>query len=176
MEGKDHTITQDGRPTIRRGDADVGRLVDLLRTVAIGQTVSYAALSAAAARDVQKRGRHLLDRARLVVLREDRMLFQAVMGAGLRRAAAPDHLSEYDSAIGRIRATSHRAAERIAAADRAALSPQEQMRADTALTHLALLGRGAQSEAAARLVALAETQANHRLPDGLAIAKMFDTD
>lgn len=64
---------------------DTQVLERLLSTAAIGDVVSYDALTAAVGRDVQGEARHHLSSARRRLLRGSNILFEPVKGVGMKR-------------------------------------------------------------------------------------------
>lgn len=93
------------------GDARI--LLGRLRTLAVGDVVTYRELSDLIGRDVQGPARGTLDTARKAAEREYGMALGTVMKQGIKRLAASELSSIGDSAFGRIGRTARTAAKRM---------------------------------------------------------------
>ena len=92
--------------------ADVSRLVERLRAVSIGETISFAQLDTAIGRSVQKR-RYLLMRAMDRLSAETGAVFESVFGVGYRRSPVEHIPAVGVRARGRIRRIAKRGAKRL---------------------------------------------------------------
>lgn len=72
------------RPFIGEAGNDVRLVVEAMRKVSPGETVSYRELTQLIGRDVTVH-RHICETARRILLREHNMVFRAVMNDGFRR-------------------------------------------------------------------------------------------
>lgn len=111
--------------------ADTNWLVAQLLLIAVGETITYAALSAGLRRDVQGEARGVLQSARHIVEREERRLFDVIVDVGLKRAddLTVTRMSQRDGK--HIARTSRRSLRRLATcADRANLGTDDRAQYD----------------------------------------------
>ena len=143
--------------------ADSKTLAQRLREVTVGETVPYSVLSAAIARDVCADGRGALQTARRLVLKEYRMVFDAVRGEGLRRLTDVQIVSLSDKARDHIRRTSRKTARALTCVDYDAMPRDVQTKHNTALSMLGVIGELATEKSQARLASMVE-EAGTELP------------
>jgi hypothetical protein len=142
------------KKTIPEVSEETKILVSVLREAKTGETVSYKKLSAAINRDVQREAYGLLSSARKIVQREDRTVFVPVLNEGLRNATDQIILDIESGGVRRIR----RCARRVIRAgaclkDYVALSADEKVKHNVALTQLALASRATQGRTEKKLCA-----------------------
>ena len=137
--------------------ADAKTIAHVLRGVKVGETVTYSELSKAIARDVRTDARGCLDSARRIVQREDRMIFDAVRGEGVQRLDDVQIVGLGDRARDHIRRTSRRAAKALTCVDYDGMKREHQIRHNTALSMLGVLGELASDKSTRRLSAQVES-------------------
>lgn len=97
------------RPTtIAQMSADTLALAQALRSVAVGDTISYEQLSAVIARPILER-RSSLAAARRLLVRDEKIVFDAVRGVGLKRLDSAGTAGVMPSHLRKIRRASVRA-------------------------------------------------------------------
>ena len=79
-----------------------GALAVRLREVPVGEVVSYLDLSRVIGKSAQKH-RSSLDTARRIVLRDDRIIFEAVVNVGLKRLGAEEAAASMPTHVKRTR-------------------------------------------------------------------------
>lgn len=94
--------------TIPNFSVDARLLYERLKTAAIGELVLYAELSEIIGRDVQNGARHLVRSALNKALRDDRMVFEAVMDQGYRRLSDVEIVDCSDNTFARMRRMARR--------------------------------------------------------------------
>ncbi|GAN90997.1 hypothetical protein Gbfr_022_041 [Gluconobacter frateurii M-2] len=109
-------------------------LVEALREAEVGEIVTYADLKNLTNYDVQSAHRHLLDRARRVLLRESGYVFSTVINIGLKRASAPELTHIGVSHMKKAGRSARRGGKVMDTVDR------KQLTADQALEHDATRG------------------------------------
>lgn len=114
--------------------ADAKTLAHVLRQAKVGDTVAYKDLSAAIARDVCSDARAAMGTARAILQREDKMIFDAVRGEGLKRLADVEIVSLGDRARAHVRRVSRNAVKKIVCVDYDALPKEKQTEHNTALS------------------------------------------
>lgn len=131
------------KKTIPNWSVDASMLYDRLKKAAIGETVTYADLSAIIGRNVQGSARHLVYSAINKALREDHMVFEAVMGVGYRRLDDVEIVNCSDNAFVRVRRMARRQSAKLTSVSNFAALPNElKIKHNTnismlgALTHL----------------------------------------
>lgn len=118
--------------------ADAKVLSDLMRTMAVGSTLTYEAMSEALNRDVTA-DRGLIYTARGIVQREDRMVFDSVHKKGIKRLADTEIVSLGDRARFRVRRIARRAAQTIVCVNYDTMPREAQVKHNTALSMLAVM-------------------------------------
>lgn len=112
-------------------------LTDRLRQVAVGESITYKALSEVISRDVQGPAHGALAGARETLLKNDGIVFGTIRGEGLKRLDDSEIVKTGESAIRRVRRASRRAAQIIAIADYTKLPQEAKVQHNT---HLSVLG------------------------------------
>jgi hypothetical protein len=102
-------------PDFRRA-AQTDKLIEVLRTCSIGETITYGRLSDAIGEDVQDK-RHYLNSATRI-LEAEGVAFRTETNVGVRRISADDLPSVGQQAIDRTRRTAKRGSRRLALLDR----------------------------------------------------------
>jgi hypothetical protein len=111
------------------------QLIDILRTVPAGETISYEALTATIDTDVRKEARHLLYSARRIVRREDALVFRPARGVGLRRLTDSEIATSGSAFLRHINRTSRRAVQTLGCVqDFPRLKPDEQIKHNMAMS------------------------------------------
>ena len=128
---------------------DVAALVEALRGVSPGQTITYAALSEAIGRDVTEH-RHLLASAQRIAAREHGAVFGNERSVGYTRLTIDQLPGVASTARARIRRTSRIAAKRLTqgAARTNDMPPDVQRKLNAEISSLALLEHIASDKAA----------------------------
>lgn len=115
-----------GRRTIGETHLETLQLIERLRQVQVGGTVSYAQMTAAAGRDVQTKARHNLRSARAALLREG-YVFDVVRGSGLVRLTGDKVVATGGRTVARVRRASKRELRRQATVNPATLEQHERL-------------------------------------------------
>lgn len=115
---------------------DARLLADRLSEVPAGETVKYADLNLVINRNVQAAARGALMSARRLLERERRILFESIVGVGLKRLTNEEIPKLGEAARRRIFKFSKRAVRKVSAADYEALSPQGKNQYNSALVAL----------------------------------------
>ena len=131
------------------GDAKI--LVHVLREVEVGDVVSYSKLTAAIARDVQNDARSVLETARQIVQREDKMIFDAVRGIGLKRLTDDEIVGLSDRTREHVRRSARRVVKKMVCVDYVNLTPEKQVQHNTALSMFGLFAEIATDKSTLRL-------------------------
>jgi len=147
-------------------------LYDHLLTVEPGATVTYDDLSAVIGSDVQEDGYQYLHRARYMALRNDRMVFDCIRGAGLVRVENAQVVGIAESVVHRLRKMAKRGIDTISTIDLTKLSPEELTRAHVARAQMGLTRAFTANSAAKRLSASAEGKATLPNPGKIAAASL----
>lgn len=147
---------------IGRSSIDAKTLAAALRTVEIGATVDYKALTLAIGRDVTVH-RHLLEAARRIVMRDDNMVFGTVLNTGLKRLDDVETISFVNQhRRQRIRSQAKKAIRELSTVAYAALPRESQVSHNAGL---ALFGALHSSTENTHLKAIETKVANSQLPD-----------
>ncbi len=101
--------------TIAQTSIDARLLYERIAALNVGDSISYKELSALIDRNVQEDGHGVLRTARRMAEREDRIVFDVVIGEGLRRLNDSEIVDTGDRAVSRIRRGARRAANTISA-------------------------------------------------------------
>lgn len=99
--------------------------------------VEYGELSRLISGDVQGKHRYLLETARRVLVKEDRIVVECVFGKGVKRLENDAIPALGDLARGRISRLSKRTARKLACADYEKLSKEQRLEWNT---HMSLMG------------------------------------
>lgn len=163
-----HESTNSAIPEL---SVDTQLLVKRLKKCAEDEMVTYDELSGIIGRDVTAKARHILDSARRILQRQDRMVFECVHGQGVKRLndSAMANLGEHG--IKRIRGISKRTARKIACSDYENLSNEDKIKSNASLS---MLGALSMMTAPKKLKAL-ETSgdvANNKVPSAK-VLEMF---
>lgn len=113
--------------------ADAKTLADLMRSVAVGDMLSYDSMSDAIGRDVTAE-RSVIYTARSIVQREDRIVFDTICKQGLKRLADDEIVSLGDRARSRVRKIAKRTTQSIACVNYDEMSRESQVKHNTALS------------------------------------------
>lgn len=114
--------------TIQDAHPDALVLASKLEEVPEGETITYAALSAAIAGDVQRVARPRLQTARRIVMREHRIVFGTIRDVGLTRLAPPAVVRGAGAGIQRVRRHAHREMRKLMTLNSNTLAPEDQVR------------------------------------------------
>lgn len=94
--------------------ADTDHLMNVLRGIAVGETVSYSQLSDSLGVDVRKYRRGQLDSARRALEREEKITFETVREQGLRRIEGKEVVETHRDFRRRVRRAAGRQERRLA--------------------------------------------------------------
>ena len=147
-----------------RLSSDSKALAKVLETIAVTVVVPYADLTKVIGRNVQTVGRQAMDRARAIVQRESRMVFDPVRGVGLRRLPDGEIVDLSDKARERIRRVSRRTSKKLTCVDYGALTREKQTKHNTALAVFGVLVEMTSEKASKRLRAEVEAAGDGSLP------------
>lgn len=136
---------------------DTQTIERLLWTIPTGETVSYGTLSEAIGRDVQHTARHILDSARSRVLRDRHMVFEPVMGIGLKRLDDIGIVGTGTSVVRRIFNLSRSGIRKLAAvADFDKLPNDQKLHHNLTMGQLGMLAHATKSSTMKKLEARTE--------------------
>lgn len=122
--------------TIAQTSIDAQMLYERIVQLNVGESISYAELSALVGRNVQDEGHGVLATARRMAEREE-IVFGTVMGQGIRRLSDPEIVDTGDHAIARVRRAAKRGANTVTAvADFDALPNEKKIKHNTLLSLL----------------------------------------
>jgi hypothetical protein len=111
------------------------QLIDVLRSVQAGETISYEVLSTTIDSNVRKEARHLLDSARRIIKRDEAIVFGSARGVGLRRLTDSEIATSGSSFLRHINRTSRRAVQTLGCVqDFPRLKPDEQIKHNMAMS------------------------------------------
>ena len=149
---------------------DTQLLVERLRKVGVGETISYAELTGTISRDVQGSARGNLYTARRTLQRDDNVVFGVVVGEGMKRLNDSEIVSTATSDRVGIRRRSRRAARRLACVqDFDSLPSEAKIRHQAAISLFGVISAIARNSETKRLEAAVE-QAQNKLPVAATLA------
>lgn len=128
--------TNNEKKSIPQLSVDASVLMNRLRKLEKGETVSYKELSELIKADVQNKARGYLYTARNRLLQDERMVFEAVHGHGLKRMGDADIISVGEAASHRVHNLARRAAKKLACADFEKLTREEKIELNTEMSLL----------------------------------------
>lgn len=143
--------------------ADSKTLASVLREVGKDDTISYEALSRAIGRNVRSECAGALHSARLLVQREDRMVFDSVRGVGLMRLADSAIVDLADKARDKVRKHAKRTAKKLVCVDFDALPNDKKIKHNAALSMFGVMSEIATDKSMKRLVSQPGIS-THQLP------------
>lgn len=149
--------------TIPELSADTRFLIAALERVGVGEIVAYATLSEAVGRNVQREARGCLSTARRHLL-DDKAVFEAVAGVGLKRLADQDKIGVADAAMRHIRNTSRTAVKKLEAVEDFAALPADSQRRHNAMMSYLKLTQHLSRERQVKKLEAAVQQAQQSLP------------
>lgn len=130
MEAKTATIAQ------KSIDAQI--IERHLETAEVGQLVTYAELSELIGRDVQGKGRYLLETAKRALLRRG-IVFETVRGEGIKRASDIEIVDHRQQDFDRIKRTAGRALNKLACVNQDSLNNEAKIKFNATASHLGVL-------------------------------------
>lgn len=139
------------KKSIGMASADAVTLARAMREIKVGEVVTYQQLSQTIARNVTREAQAALHTARGIVQREDRMVFDAVRGVGLKRLNDEEIVDLSDKARDHIRRTSRRTAKKLTCVDYDGMSRDKQVKHNTALSMLGVFMAMATEKSTRRL-------------------------
>lgn len=140
-------------------------LYQRLRTVAVGESVTYRELSEIIGQDVQGAGRSALVSARRIALRDDLALFDPIRGSGLRRLSDHENLASASAVFGKVRRAARRGVERLTAiSDFAALSDADKAMHNAGVSALRVVELMSKPKSIDRLASAVNTTNAGELP------------
>lgn len=122
-----------------RLSSDSKALAQELAKAATGDVMTYADLSAIVGRDVQEAARSALNTARHVVQREHRIVFDVVIGVGLRRLESSEIVDLSDKARDRTRSIARRISKKLTCVEYDELPREKQTKHNAALSMFGLM-------------------------------------
>jgi hypothetical protein len=148
-------IRESGEPTGRpnfQASVETRQIYDMLSAAAVGEIVSYSALSAAIGADVRKTATPAMHSARRMLIRDARMVFDAVRGVGLQRLTDSEITNSGSRYLRRVRSTSRRERRRMEVVNYSGLNDSDRLRYNahmaTLNVHELFSGRKAQGRIA----------------------------
>jgi len=127
------------KPSIPEISVDSQALIKRLKEIPKGETISYDDLSKVIASDVRGKSNYALKRALHRLVRDERIVFGAVHGVGLKRLEDKDHVGIGQSAVRKFRRASRKAAEKMMCADYDKLNNEEKLEFNTQISILGAL-------------------------------------
>ena len=128
------TLAINPRPPIGQISVDSALLAKRLAQAEMGQLIKYDELNAIIHRDVQNGAYSNLQRARIVVQRENKMVFGTVSGEGIVRLTDEQIAESYRAPVAHIRRTASKAGKAVVCADMTKLKPEAQRSVSTGLS------------------------------------------
>lgn len=116
---------------------DAQLLTKRLMKAEVGETVTYAEMNELIHSNVQKKSRHLMQRARITCQREKRMVFDAIENVGLKRLNDSEIAQTGERVMSGINRAARRGFKRINCADYNAIDNEAKIKMNT---HLSMLG------------------------------------
>lgn len=153
---------------IAKNGADVAALTAVLDQLAVGSIVSYAVLSDAIGRDIQKH-RYLLDKALDKLVRK-RKVFGCIKETGYQRLSDSQIVEHSFGAFRRIRRIARRNAVRLSSVEFANLSNEERLRHNL---HISALGAIAHAATPSNIAKLNQACSNSSGMEGIPTAKVL---
>lgn len=98
-----------------------------LEKCVIGDEVSYEELSALAMGDITEEKRFALQTARKALMHEKGMVFECIVGIGVKRLNDSEIIRTGENTLGRIHRLSHRGLEKLSCVNYDNLKPREQI-------------------------------------------------
>jgi hypothetical protein len=153
---------------IAKNGADVAALAAVLDRLAVGDIATYAELTEAVGRDIQKH-RYLLDTALQRLLRK-RKVFGCIKETGYQRLSDSEIVNYSFSAFKRIRRIARKNAVRLSAVEFERLSNEERVRHNL---HISALGAIAHAATPSNLAKLNQACSNSQSMQGLPTAHVL---
>jgi len=153
---------------IAKNGADVAALAAVLDRLAVGDIATYAALTEAVGRDIQKH-RYLLDTALQRLLRK-RKVFGCIKETGYQRLSDSEIVSYSFNAFRRIRRIARKNAVRLSAVEFERLSNEERVRHNL---QISALGAIAHAATPGNLTKLTQACSNSQSMQGLPTAHVL---
>lgn len=151
---------------------DSKTLAAVLAAATVGQIISYDELSKAIGRTVTA---SKLSTARHIVQREQRIVFGAVAGVGLKRLSDAEIVDLSDSARDHLRRTTRKTAKKLHCVDYDAMPKDKQTKHNTALSMLGVIGELSTEKSTQRLSQLIESTGTSLPTAKAAIAALGST-
>lgn len=126
-------------------------LAQRLRETSVGDIVKYETLTAVIGRDVCSESRSALATARRLVMREHRMVFDAIKGEGLQRLADSQIVGLADKTRAHIRRTVRKTARALTCVDYDAMPKADQVKHNAALSLFGVMAELSTEKATVRL-------------------------
>lgn len=108
------TTTEPQQKAVGELHYDTKILIDRLKAVKPDKVISYLELSEAITKDVQGKARHLLQSARKWLMNHEAILFDAVVGEGLKRIHGDAIISVADRGVKQIGRSARRVVRKLA--------------------------------------------------------------
>ena len=138
-----------------RLSSDSAAIIEAIKGVSVGETITYSAMSTLIGRDITK-FRGALETARRSIQRDMRMVFDVVRGVGMIRLTDSEIVDLSDKARAHARRHARRTAKKLVCVDYAALSKEKQTKHNAALSMFGILSELTTSASQKRLEAKVE--------------------
>lgn len=155
--------------TIAETSIEAKLVYERLKQAAEDEVVTYSELSKVAGRNITGRARHVLQTARGMCERLDRIVFGCVMKVGLRRLKNDEIPDIGVAKMSHIRRTVKRATRTMACANYDALSPEKRLSHNVSLSMFGVLHEVSKPSVSA-LLSREDVANSHALP----IGRVFD--
>ena len=149
-----------------RLSSDSAAIVEAIKGVAVGETITYSTMSKLIGRDITK-FRGALETARRSIQRDLRMVFDVVRGVGMIRLTDSEIVDLSDKARDHARRHARRTAKKLVCVDYMALTKEKQTKHNAALSMFGILSELTTSASQKRLEAKVEIVGT-RLPSARA--------
>ena len=117
-----------GKRVIPQLSVDAQLLAKRLEQVLVGEVIEYKDLNSVIKGNTQNGSRGALNAARKTIQREKQIVFEPVLGKGLKRLTDSEIVGTGTAALAKIRRSSKRAVRKLACAEYDKLKPEEQTR------------------------------------------------
>lgn len=155
--------------TIAETSIEAKLVYERLKKAAENEIITYSELSKVAGRNVTGRARYVLQTARGMCERNDRIVFGCVMKIGLRRLKNDEIPDIGVAKMSHIRRTVKRATRTMACADYDSLSPEKRLSHNVLMSMFGVLHEATKPSVSA-LIARDDIANSHALP----IGRVFD--
>lgn len=142
---------------------DTQVLMEALKKVLPNEVVKYSDLSLLIKSDVQKKARGYLNTARKRLMHDDSIVFESVLGVGLKRCDDSAIVDTIDHTTKRIRSVARRGGRKLSCAKYANLTKDEKLKFDTGISMLGVVSLFTKPDSQ-KTIEMGVKAANQKLP------------